>query len=309
MILTVTLNVALDKYYYVPNFLPGNVNRVAKMIPTAGGKGLNVARVARTLGAPVKATGIIGGRTGDLVCDLLSDEGIEAEFLKAPIESRTCINIIDAAGESTEVLEAGDEIGEETVSLFFDHFTRLVHEADVVTLSGSALQGMSDDIYAELTAIAREAGKPTVLDTSGEKLLRGIEAAPTVIKPNRQEIEQIMGVEDAAADDLIDHCTAYVEAGVRYVVVSLGDEGALLMTRDGAWQGRPPWLEVVNTVGSGDAMVAALAVGLRSGDGPEEFLRQGIAVSAANTLTESTGHVRLEDVEKIRGRVQITPLR
>ena len=84
---------------------------------------------------------------------------------------------------------------------------------------------MPDDVYAELTAIAREAGKPTVLDTSGEKLLRGIEAAPTVIKPNRQEIEQIMGVGDAAADDLIDHCTAYVEAGVQYVVVSLGTKG------------------------------------------------------------------------------------
>ncbi|EGK07066.1 1-phosphofructokinase [Kroppenstedtia eburnea] len=309
MILTVTLNVSLDKYYRVPDFSPGDVNRVEKMIPTAGGKGLNVARVACALGAPVKATGIIGGLTGDLICNLLSDEGIEFEFLKAPIESRTCINIIESEGRSTELLESGDAIGEETVSAFFDHFTRLLDEADVVALSGSALRGMPNDIYGQLTTIAWESGIPTILDTSGERLLRGIEAAPAVIKPNQKEIGQLMGKEEALADDLIDHCMAYVGAGVQCVVVSLGSEGALLITKEGVWQGRPPKLEVVNTVGSGDSMVAAFAVSLRNGDEPEVMLRRAIAVSAANTLTESTGHIRPEDVETIREQVRITRLR
>ena len=213
------------------------------------------------------------------------------------------------AGGSTELLEPGDAIREETVSAFFAHFTRLLEGSDVVTLSGSALRGMPNDIYAQLAAIAREAGKPTILDTSGEWLLRGIEAAPVLIKPNRKEIGQITGKKDAMADDLIDHCMAYVSAGVQFVVVSLGNEGALLITKDGVWQGRPPKLEVVNTVGSGDSMVAAFAVSLRSGDEPEVMLRRAIAVSAANTLTESTGHIRLEDVETIREQVRITRLR
>lgn len=308
MILTVTLNVALDKTYRVPDFTAGDVNRVEKMIPTAGGKGLNVARAVRALRVPVRATGIIGGHTGNLIGDLLTEEGVKADFLKAPIESRTCINIIDATGRSTELLEGGSKVGEDTVSAFLEHFTRLANEADVVTLSGSALPGMPDDIYAQLTEIAGNAGKPVILDTSGEKLLKGIKAVPAVIKPNRQEIEQLMGKNDSSADELIEHCMAYVAAGVRYVVVSLGSEGALLMAKNGVWLGRPPKLNTINTVGSGDSMVAAIAVGLRKGDGSEDILRRAIAVSAANTLTETTGCIRVEDVEEIQNLVQIARL-
>ncbi|MFS0645892.1 1-phosphofructokinase [Siminovitchia sp. 179-K 8D1 HS] len=308
MILTVTLNVALDKTYRVPEFTAGAVNRVEKMIPTAGGKGLNVARAVRAIGMPVKATGLIGGHTGRLIGDLLTEEGLNTDFLKAPIESRTCMNIIDATGRSTELLEGGNEVGEDTVSAFLEHFTRLASKADVVTLSGSALPGMPDDIYAQLTEIAGKAGTPVILDTSGEKLLKGIEAVPAVIKPNRQEIEHLMGKKDSSADELIDHCRAYVDAGVRYVVVSLGSEGALLMAKNGVWLGKPPKLHTVNTVGSGDSMVAAIAVGLQKGDGSEAILRRAIAVSAANTLTETTGSIRAEDVEAIWNQVQISRL-
>lgn len=308
MILTVTLNVALDKTYRVPDFTTGDVNRVEKMIPTAGGKGLNVARAVRSLRMPARATGIIGGHTGKLISDLLTEEGLDADFLKAPIETRTCINIIDANGRSTELLEEGNEVGKDTVSAFLECFTRLASEVDVVTLSGSTLPGMPDDIYAQLTVIARKAGKLVILDTSGEKLLKGIEAVPAVIKPNRQEIEQLMGKKDSSADELIDHCMAYVAAGVRYVVVSLGSEGALLITKNGIWHGQPPKLHTINTVGSGDSMVAAIAVGLQKGDGSEAILRRAIAVSAANTLTETTGCILVEDVEAIRNQVQIVRL-
>lgn len=309
MIITVTLNIALDKFYKVPSFSIGDVYRVEKMIQTAGGKGLNVARIIDTLGHPVKAIGISGGYTGKLICELLAQEGIEFEFTEASIESRNCINIMSENGVSTELLESGDEVREETVSSFLSHFTRQIASAEVVTLSGSVLRGMPQNIYAQLVAIARKQQKKIILDTNGEYLVHGITEIPTVIKPNRQEIEQIMGIEKASTDQVIDYCMSYINKGIEIVMVSLGHEGALLITKNGVWKGTPPELQIVNTVGSGDSMVGAIAIGLVQKESPEQLLRNAIAVSAANTLTESTGKVQISDITKIYKQIQVSKIR
>lgn len=309
MIITVTINASVDKYYRVPAYSSGKVNRVDRVVHTAGGKGLNVARVIHALGSPVKAAGIIGGHSGNLICDLLSQEGIDFDFMHAPIESRSCINIIDENGQSTELLESGNEVNEEVISGFLTYFERMLTRVEVVTLSGSVLKGMPETIYRQLVSIAKKKHKKVILDTNGKYLVNGIEGFPTIIKPNRQEIEQIMGVENATIEQLVEHCLSYVEMGVEKVLVSLGHEGALLISEEEVWKGCPPKLEIVNTVGSGDSMVGALAVGLQQQIAPEQLLRSAIAVSAANTLTEKTGEVRKEDISSIYNRTQVTKLR
>lgn len=298
MILTVTLNAAIDKVYRLGKLSPGEVNRVVSVTPSAGGKGLNVSRVARLLGAEVLATGMIGGRNGQRILDLMKEEGLKSDFLEVPIESRICLNIIDDAGVSTELLEPGDSVDEENVEAFITHFKTLAKAAKVITLSGSGLKEMPKDIYSRLVEVAGEAGKPVILDSSGEWLSKGLQAMPTLIKPNRDEMIQLAG-SDLDDQALIDFCRSYIQAGIRYVVVSLGSEGALLVSREGSFRARPPRLEVVNTVGSGDAMVAGLSIGLLQGSDPGEMLRRSVAVSAANTLTEQTGFVEIEEVERL----------
>lgn len=304
MILTVTLNAAIDKVYRLDHIRPGEVNRVVSVAPSAGGKGLNVSRVAQSLGSEILSTGIIGGRNGQRILDLLKEEGLKSDFLEAPIESRICLNIIDGAGGSTELLEPGDTVDSQVVERFMAHFKQLTETAKVITLSGSGLKGMPRDIYAQLIEVARDAGKPVILDSSGEWLSEGLKALPTLIKPNRDEMTQLAGsdLDDRA---LIDFCRSYIQAGIRYVVISLGSEGALLVSREGSFRARPPKLNVVNTVGSGDAMVAGLSIGLREGLAPGEMLRRSVAVSAANTLNDQTGFVVKEDVEQLYQAIQV----
>ena len=309
MILTVTLNAAMDKTYFVPQLRFSEVNRVAKTIRTAGGKGLNVARTAGLLGAPVITTGVLGGHTGRAIEELLLEEGISFDFMWAPIESRTCINIIGSKGASTELLEQGDPIGEEDVNRLLAHYRQALGAVDVVTLSGSVLKDMPSDIYGQLVSIAREQGKLVILDTNGTYLKKGIEAGPTIVKPNRDEIEYLMGVEDATQDELIEYCNSWMEKGVKHVVVSLGAEGAIILNEDGAWHAQPPKLETINTVGSGDSMVGALAVGLQKLLNSENLIREAVAVSAANTLTESPGRFYAGDLEKIRRNTIVTRIR
>ncbi|WP_153731632.1 1-phosphofructokinase [Sporosarcina obsidiansis] len=308
MILTITLNVALDKYYKVPSLVNGEVNRVEKVIPTAGGKGLNVARVVNELESTVTATGIVGGHTGNLICEMLDAEGLTYDFFKVPLESRTCINIVDSSRNSTEILEAGERIDPDLVTEFLNKVTDLICLADIVTLSGSAMKGMPEDIYYHLISIVKEQNKQVILDTSGNLFAKGILAAPTLIKPNRQEIEQMIQIKNASIEEIISFCEEYITLGVKKVVVSLGAEGALLITGNGVWKGEPPKINTVNTVGSGDSMVGALAVGLSKDYTDEILLRYSIAVSAANTLTESTGQINREDVSKLYEKVTITKL-
>ncbi|WP_341302101.1 1-phosphofructokinase family hexose kinase [Lysinibacillus sp. FSL H8-0500] len=305
MILAVTLNIALDHYYYVPHFRIGNVHRVAKQVVTAGGKGLNVARVIHQLQADVKATGIIGGFNGQRILQLVKEDGIAHHFMEAPIETRKCMNIVDESGISTELLESGEQLEEVHLESFIKEFSAMLAEAKVVTFSGSAMVGMPKTVYNQLIALCKTKCIPVLLDTSGELLKCGIEGEPTLIKPNQQELRQLVGGEIASIEDIIRASDKLVNNYVKYVVVSLGENGALLVMKDRVIRAVPPKMEVVNVVGSGDSMVAALAVSIAQGKTPEEMLRYSVAVSAVNTLSEKTGDIDLNKVEEIFSKVEV----
>ena len=285
MITTVTLNVSVDKAYYIKGIVvPGTVARVQKCVNSAGGKGLNVSRIIDFCGEEVLATGFAGGFNGAYVEDMLKKDGIPSRFTKTQSETRSCINILE-------------------------DFDRIVDESDIITISGSIPAGVQKDIYATLVKMIKNKGKKVILDTSGDYLKEGIKAGPTMVKPNDEELEALLGIKIENRYQTIDAAKEMREKyGIEYVVVSLGGDGALVVCEEGIFHGKPPKLKAVNTVGCRDSMVGAFAVAFKQGKEIQDALSYAIAVSAANAINPETGHIRMEDVENILPEVTIKTL-
>lgn len=310
MITTITLNVSVDKSYYIKGSVqPGTVARVQKCINTAGGKGLNVSRIIDFCGEEVLATGFSGGFNGAYVEDMLTKDGIKNKFTKTQAETRSCINILAEDETSTEYLEPGAEVSKEEVLRFLKDFEEILEDSDLVTISGSIPAGVPKDIYAILIKKIKDHGKQVILDTSGDYLKEGIKAGPTMIKPNDEELEAVLGIQIENRDQTIEAAKKMRETyGIKYVVVSLGGDGALVVCDEGIFHGKPPKLKAINTVGCGDSMVGAFAVALKQKMNIKEALTYAIAVSAANAINPETGHIRMEDVKRIYPDVVIKEL-
>lgn len=309
MITTITLNASIDKAYYMDRAIEnGTVMRVKSIRNSAGGKGLNVARVVRLCNEKVKASGLAGGYNGKYLENLLEKDGISNDFDHIQGETRSCINILDKQYGSTEYLEPGCPVTEEEVGKFLERFPDIIGDSSVVTLSGSVPQGMEKDIYQKLISIVKSEGKEVILDTSGELLKKGILACPTMVKPNKDEMEMLFGTKIHGIEDVIANAKRIFHQGIPYVVVSLGGDGALMVCGEGVFQGKPPKVKVVNTVGCGDSMVGALAVALHREEKPKEALRFAVAVATANAMSPNTGDFEPEICEKLINEVEIVEL-
>ena len=309
MILTVTLNAAIDKRYVVEGFRTGEVNRVKECTYVPGGKGLNVSKPASIYGAEVVATGFAGGHAGAYIEDALKPFGIRSAFYHVDAESRSCINIWDEVNQvQTEFLEPGFTLTEEDFAGFEAKFRQLVQEAKVVAMSGSVPKGLDGTAYQRLVKIVKDAGIPVILDTSGKLLEMGIEAIPTMIKPNIDEIRMLTGKRCDDISEIIEAARAIHERGVKIVAVSLGADGSLAVGDDGIFRARVPKIDAVNTVGCGDSMIAGFAIGLSKGLPLEENLRLASAISAAAAMREETGFFVMEDMEKLLPQIEITRL-
>ena len=309
MILTVTLNAAIDKRYVVEGFRTGEVNRVKECTYVPGGKGLNVSKPASIYGAEVVATGFAGGHAGAYIEDALKPFGIRSAFYHVDAESRSCINIWDEVNQvQTEFLEPGFTLTEEDFAGFEAKFRQLVQEAKVVAMSGSVPKGLDGTAYQRLVKIVKDAGIPVILDTSGKLLEMGIEAIPTMIKPNIDEIRMLTGKRCDDISEIIEAARAIHERGVKIVAVSLGADGSLAVGDDGIFRARVPKIDAVNTVGCGDSMIAGFALCLSKGLPLEETLRLASAISAAAAMREETGFFVMEDMEKLLPQIEITRL-
>lgn len=308
MITTVTLNVAIDKAYTVDALNKGEVMRVKACTNTAGGKGLNVAKVAKICGEDVVATGFVGGHAGAYVEDMLKEQNVPSDFVHTKNETRSCINILASDGSSTEFLEPGAEVYADEIESFFAKFKELIEKSQVITISGSVPKGVPTETYGKMVAMVKEQGKKVILDTSGHLLKEGLEALPTMIKPNKDEIEALLGISVNNREELIESAKKIQAKGIEVVVVSLGGDGALVVTSEGVLHGQPPKIQPVNTVGCGDSMVAAFAVGMARGYSMEDTLKYAVAVSAANALTMKTGHYEPADRDELLEKVTITKI-
>lgn len=306
MITTVTLNASIDKAYHMQEeIVNGTVMRVASTRNSAGGKGLNVARVVKLCGEEVQATGLVGGYNGDYLKALLDADGISHDFGQIKGETRSCINVLDPGFGSTEYLESGCEVTEDEENAFMDHFCGLVNRSDVIAISGSAPKGVREDVYRRMISIAKRMEKQVILDTSGDLLKEGIKAKPTMVKPNKDEIELLFDTKIESREDVIQYGKMIYEQGIPYVVISLGGEGALLVCEEGIFQGKPPKMEVVNTVGCGDSMVGAFAVAMERKYEAKEALRYGVAVATANAMSPNTGNFDPKVMEELLKEIQI----
>lgn len=281
MILTVNLNAAIDKRYVVDDFKVGEVNRVRECTYVPGGKGLNVSKPASIYGAEVVATGFVGGHAGNYIEAALKPFGIKSAFYHVDAESRSCINIWDEVNHvQTEFLEPGFTLTEADFEGFEKKFRQLV----------------------------KDAGKPVILDTSGKLLEEGIKAAPTLIKPNIDEIRMLTGKHCDDINDIIEAAKAIHAGGVEIVAVSLGADGSLAVGEEGIFRAVVPKIDAVNTVGCGDSMIAGFALGLSEGLSLEETLQRASAISAAAAMREETGFFVMEDMEALLPKIEIRRL-
>ncbi len=305
MIVTVTLNAAVDKRYVVEKLQPHTVMRVKNVAATAGGKGLNVSRVAALLGESVLAMGLVGGCNGQLFESLITQHNITPAFTRINAETRTCINLWDEETEkSTELLEPGNPVTKIEWENFQKKFQEALPSCSCVVLSGSLPAGVPDDAYSILIQAARREGKMVFLDTSGDALKRALPACPDFIKPNTDEIKQITGKPVDLEDQLL--AARELQArGIPYVALSLGKDGVLVVCREGIYRGSTPDIPVVNTVGCGDSMVAGFAVAFSRNQSMEQSIGQAVAVSTANALTQETGSFRMEDYQRLLTQVQV----
>ncbi|MEQ8145259.1 1-phosphofructokinase family hexose kinase [Streptomyces sp. OP7] len=305
MILTVTLNAALDVTYGVDSLRPHTSHRVGAAHRRAGGKGVNVARVLAALGHDVTVTGLAGGPTGALLReDLHAVAGLRDELVPVAGESRQTVTVVSGDdGDATVFNEQGPEVSPREWRAFADRFAVLAREASVVTLCGSLPPGLPSDAYARLVRAAAGAGALTVLDTSGHPLLDALGAAPDVVKPNAAELAAATGCEDAGEG------AARLRAlGARSVVVSSGPDGLLADTPDGRLRAAPPERLAGNPTGAGDACVAALAAGLAGGAGWPAVLREAVALSAAAVACPVAGDVDAAAHRRFRTAVIVEEL-
>ncbi|HML20622.1 MAG TPA: 1-phosphofructokinase family hexose kinase [Aggregatilinea sp.] len=306
MILCVNPNAAIDKTVIVRSFQLDEIHRPEQVMAFPGGKGCNVARALKTLGDQPVVTGWVGGFAGGFIEAGLRREGIETAFVQTDFESRTCLSILDPDRNTlTEIYEKGEPVPPEQVEALKVRFREVVATCAAVTFSGSLPAGVPTDFYAQLIAIAREAGVLVLLDSSGDALRQGVAAKPDLIKPNKKEFSDLA---QRPLTSLNDYAAAAADISAHYgavVVLSMGPDGALAAKGRDVLHARPPQVDAKSAVGSGDCMLAGLAYGLTHGFTLGEAIRYGAAAGTANTLRLGAGNFALEDFERIRPTVEI----
>src|SRR5918996_849114 len=293
MIVTVTLNAAIDRTLVVPNFQPGHRHRASAGFQSAGGKGINVARALKRLGAPVVATGLAGGRTGTLLVEELTAEGILNDFVRIREESRTSTAVLDPTSNAyTEINEWGPEIGEDELEFLLEKLAYLSQRAEFVVFAGSLPRGVDPGLYGELIHDANRRNLLTVLDAEGDALRLGVEAEPYLVSPNVSEAEALVGHEFVDDDDLATGLDEVAELGARNVLITL-DTGCYALLREERAEARlrasAPEVEAVSTVGAGDTLLAGFIAARTAGRSFEEAVRAAVAAGTASVLEAGAG--------------------
>ena len=309
MIYTVTLNPALDKTATVENLRLDSVNRISELRVDPGGKGINVSKVVRELGAKTVAIALLGGHTGTMLRNMLAELGIECKVLEVEGETRTNLKIKDPALKTnTDINEPGPEVTDEQLRGMLDGLVGEVGSGDIVVLSGSLPRGAAAGTYKVWVAALKKTGAKVYLDADGDKLVRGIEAKPDLIKPNEIELGAMMGRTLDADEKIVEAARELIDGGLDRVMVSMGGAGALYVARDVTIKANPVKVPVGSTVGAGDSVVAALAYAQDKGLGLEDTMRLAMATGAANVMQSGTQAAPRELVDSLIDKVVVTKL-
>jgi 1-phosphofructokinase/tagatose 6-phosphate kinase len=312
VIVTVTLNAALDRTLTVPNFQPGHRHRASQGLTLAGGKGINVARALKRLDVPVVATGLAGGRTGTRIVEELTSEAILNDFVRIADESRTSTAVVDPMGTTfTEINEWGPAVEPEELEMLREKIRYLARGADVVVFAGSLPRGVEVTFYAEVVRELNRAGVMTVLDSEGEPLRVGLDSEPTIVSPNQHEAEGLVGQELGEEEEFLMALESISELGARNVLLTL-EHGAYGLTREErrarSFYAEAPRLEILSTVGSGDVLLAAFLAARTAGRAFDESLRAAVAAGAASTLEVGAGRFDAREASRLQTAVDVREL-
>ncbi len=309
MIVTVTLNVGLDRTLTVPNFQRGQRHRASQGLTLPGGKGINVARALKRLDVPVVATGLAGGRTGTRIVEELTTEAILNDFVRIADESRTTTAVVDPTAPSyTEINEWGPRVEPDELVMLLDKITYLSRGADLVVFAGSLPREVADSFYAEAIHDLNRRGVRAVLDAEGEPLRLGTEAEPFLVSPNQREAEGLAGQEFRDEEDALMALERIADLGARNVLITseyacfglFREERRRLLYRAVA-----PRVEPVSAVGSGDVLLAAF-LAARLEDRPlDDALREAVAAGTASTLEVGAGRFDPREAARLRKQVQV----
>lgn len=306
MIYTVTLNPAIDKTVLLPEFTPGQVNRVASVRVDAGGKGINVSKCLKALEEPSVAVLLAAGQAGQQLTTLLEQEGITSLRVWAQGESRTNLKIIDPArGQNTDINEPGPRVDPRALAELMDKVLEQVVPGDIVVLSGSLPAGAPVETYGNWVDTLSRQGVKVFLDADGEVMARGIRACPYLIKPNETELARVLGRKLQTVEELAAAGRQLQTGGITTVVISMGAEGALFLLEDGIYQAESLPVPVKSTVGAGDSMVAAMAVAESRGLSAEEAVRLAMAMGAASVMQDGSQAPESQLVQQLARQVMI----
>jgi 1-phosphofructokinase/tagatose 6-phosphate kinase len=310
MIITVTLNAAIDKSLAVPNFKLGRRHRTVEQRTMAGGKGVNIARTLKALGQPVIATGFAGGATGTHIVEQLTEESILNDFVRIRDESRTNTSVLDpTTGEQTEINERGPAVTEREVELFRDKLVYLARGAAIVVFAGSLPRGVEPDLYASLIRDLERLELTTVIDTDGDPLRQAVRAEPDVVSPNVLEAEELVGHEFAGEEDRSLAVREIVALGAREAIMTLPDGCFAQVLVDGQPRLKRARIEPREPVakrGSGDAFLAGYLAAVYEGRPIDHCLRFGVACGAESTGRLGAGLIDPREARRLMGDVELS---
>ena len=312
MIVTVTLNAAMDRTLLVPNLQLGQRHRASLAFASAGGKGINVARALKHAGVPVVCTGFAGGRAGTQIVEDLTASGILNDFVRIREESRTSVAVLDPISNAyTEINEWGPHVEEDELEMLREKLGYLTQGAEFVVFAGSLPRGVEADLYAELIREANRRHVLAVLDAEGDALRLGVQAEPHLVSPNVREAEGLVGHEFNDDEDLANGLDEIAALGARNVLITL-EAGCYALMREDREEHRvratAPRLEPVSTVGAGDALLAGFVAGLAGGRSVEDSVRTAVATGAASVLEAGAGRFDLRELARITPLVTVERL-
>jgi 1-phosphofructokinase family hexose kinase len=303
MILTITLNPMLDKTVHIDRLERGTIHRAQKMVMVPGGKGINVSRQLKRLGIKTLATGFLGGDGGKIVARLLSEEGIDHDFVMTDVMTRDGVTYLEPDGTWTAMFEPSLPIDVRFVQELDRKIQALVPQSTWVVCGGSSPGHEADDLFHEAIVYAHKASVPSVLDSYGNTFELAMKAQPTMVKPNKREFELTYGRKLETPVDHVNAVKFLLEKGARYCVISDGGTAFFAGVRGHFWRVTPPSVKTVNATGSGDAMIGGILYGFRQGWKFEQCLAFGAAAGAANAGTWDVAALSLEEIISLESKV------
>ena len=308
MIITVTLNAAMDKTLEVPSFTPGRRHRTVDQTTMPGGKGVNIARAIKRLGQPVIATGFAGGATGARIVEALNDESILNDFVRISDESRTNTAVMDpTTGLQTEINERGPAVAAKELELFTEKLLYLAQGASICVFAGSLPRGVDSDVYASLIREVRRLGVTTMIDTDGEPLRLSMRSEPDLVSPNELEAEELVGHEFNDSEDRAAAVAEMTRQGAHEAIMTVSDgcyANIYVGSSPALFRVRVAEQEARSAVGSGDAFLAGYVAARYAEREPEECLRFGVACGAESTQHFGAGILDPARVDRLLGEVE-----